>query len=635
MNLITLKSVQHGFGGPPLLEDVSLSIASGERVCLVGRNGEGKSTLMKVIAGEIKADSGDIARSKGLVIARLAQEVPSGFSGSVFEIIAEALGEKARLLKDYHHAITAVTADPSQQNLEQLSEVQQALEAADGWQLEQEVERVISRLSLPADASVESLSGGLKRRVLMARALVTQPDLLLLDEPTNHLDLAAIAWMEEFLLEWKGALLFITHDRSFLRNLATRIIELDRGRATDWPGDYDNYLRRREERLHAEAMANERFDKKLAQEEVWIRQGIKARRTRNEGRVRALKAMRDEFRQRRQQQGNVRMQLQQAEKSGKMVIEMQQVNYSWGDQPIVKDLDLTLMRGDRLGIIGPNGAGKSTLLNLMLQRLQPNSGTVETGTQLEVVFFDQLRDQIRDDATVLDNVAEGSDQVVINGKPRHIMSYLQDFLFTPQRARQPAGALSGGERNRLLLAKLFLKPSNLLVLDEPTNDLDVETLELLEELLADYAGTLLLVSHDRQFLDNVVTAVVVFQQDGKLEYQIGGYSDWLEKHQAQQKQLKADAEALKAGRSANNAAPAKAKKPVKLSYKLQRELEQLPAMLEQAETLQQDLTEQLGDPSIYKDQPDKVPKMQQQLADVEQQLQQLYERWEELESMTS
>ncbi len=633
MNLITLKSVQHGYGGPPLLEEVNLAIASGERVCLVGRNGEGKSTLMKIIAGDIHPDSGEVARGKGLKMARLAQEVPTGFQGSVFDVIAEGLGEKASLIKRYHHVVSDVTEDPSEHNLERLADIQQQLESADGWQLEQEVERVISRLSLPADVDVTTLSGGLKRRVLLAQALVTQPDLLLLDEPTNHLDLQAIAWMEEFLLDWKGALLFITHDRGFLRRLATRIIELDRGRATDWPGDYANYLRRREERLHAEALANERFDKKLAQEEVWIRQGIKARRTRNEGRVRALKAMREEFRQRRQQQGNVRMQLQQAEKSGKLVVSMQNVSYSWDQKPIVHDLDLTLMRGDRLGIIGPNGAGKSTLLNLMLGRLAPQQGSVEIGTQLDVVFFDQLRDQIRDDATVLDNVAEGSDQVEINGQQRHIISYLQDFLFTPQRARQPAAALSGGERNRLLLAKLFLKPSNLLVLDEPTNDLDVETLELLEELLGNYAGTLLLVSHDREFLDNVVTAVLIMQGDGQLQYHIGSCSDW----QAKQAGLKQQATVTSAPAAAKPKVKPQANKPkaVKLSYKLQRELDELPALLESTEQRQAELTNMLADPAIYKDNPENVTAMQQELATVEEKLAQLFDRWEELEAMQS
>jgi ATP-binding cassette subfamily F protein uup len=630
MNLVSLKSVQHGYGGPPLLEDVSIAIGEGERVCLVGRNGEGKSTLMKIIAGDIRPDSGEISRNRNLVMARLSQEVPQGLQGTVFDVVASALGEKAVLIKEYHHVVSLVAVDPSAENLERLSSVQHELENQDGWKLEQEVEQVISRLSLPADSQISSLSGGLKRRVLLAQALVNSPDLLLLDEPTNHLDLASIDWMEKFLLDWKGALLFITHDRQFLKRLATRIIELDRGRATDWPGDYDNYLRRREERLHAEAKANERFDKKLAQEEVWIRQGIKARRTRNEGRVRALKAMRDTYQQRRQQQGQARLQMQKAELSGKIVIDLENVSYSWDSKPIISDFSLTILRGDRIGIIGPNGAGKSTLLNLMLGRLTPQSGKVEAGSQLEVVFFDQLRDLIRDEATVLDNVAEGSDQVVINGKPRHIMSYLQDFLFTPDRARQPASALSGGERNRLLLAKLFLKPSNLLVLDEPTNDLDVETLELLEELLSEYAGTLLLVSHDRQFLDNVVTATLVLEGNGRVGNYVGGYSDWENWRKQQQSK---EAKVLKQERPLSAKAERAAEKPKKLSYKLQRELDELPVQLESHETLQAELTEKLSDPGLYRDKPAEVTRLQQQLEQVESELQALYDRWEELEAM--
>jgi ATP-binding cassette subfamily F protein uup len=630
MNLVSLKSVQHGYGGPPLLEDVSIAIGEGERVCLVGRNGEGKSTLMKIIAGDIRPDSGEISRNRNLVMARLSQEVPQGLQGTVFDVVASALGEKAVLIKEYHHVVSLVAVDPSAENLERLSSVQHELENQDGWKLEQEVEQVISRLSLPADSQISSLSGGLKRRVLLAQALVNSPDLLLLDEPTNHLDLASIDWMEKFLLDWKGALLFITHDRQFLKRLATRIIELDRGRATDWPGDYDNYLRRREERLHAEAKANERFDKKLAQEEVWIRQGIKARRTRNEGRVRALKAMRDTYQQRRQQQGQARLQMQKAELSGKIVIDLENVSYSWDSKPIIRDFSLTILRGDRIGIIGPNGAGKSTLLNLMLGRLTPQSGKVEAGSQLEVVFFDQLRDLIRDEATVLDNVAEGSDQVVINGKPRHIMSYLQDFLFTPDRARQPASALSGGERNRLLLAKLFLKPSNLLVLDEPTNDLDVETLELLEELLSEYAGTLLLVSHDRQFLDNVVTATLVLEGNGRVGNYVGGYSDWENWRKQQQSK---EAKVLKQERPLSAKAERAAEKPKKLSYKLQRELDELPVQLESHETLQAELTEKLSDPGLYRDKPAEVTRLQQQLEQVESELQALYDRWEELEAM--
>lgn len=630
MNLVTLRSLQHGYGGPPLLDDVDLAINSGERICLIGRNGEGKSTLMKIIAGEIRPDQGEVSRARSLVMARLTQEVPEQFSGSVYDVVAGGLGDTAELVMAYHHAVQQVGENPDESNLQKLSDAQHALEAVDGWQLQLEVETILSRLSLPADTDVSTLSGGLKRRVLLARALVTKPDLLLLDEPTNHLDLEAIGWMESFLLSWKGALLFVTHDREFLRHLATRIIELDRGRVTDWPGDYDNYLRRREERLHAENRQNERFDRKLAQEEVWIRQGIKARRTRNEGRVRELQAMREQYRQRRSQQASANLQMQLAERSGKLVCEVQNISYSWDHKPIVRNLSLTIMRGDRIGVIGPNGAGKSTLLNLLLGKLAPDSGEVEMGTRLETVFFDQLRNQIDEDRTVLDNVAEGSDKVEINGRQKHIISYLQDFLFTPDRTRQPARALSGGERNRLLLAKLFLKPTNLLVLDEPTNDLDVETLELLEELLSEYQGTLLLVSHDRKFLDNVVTATLVLEGDGVVGQYVGGYSDWM-KHSATKAALKEPVKKSQPSKAKKQ--PGKAEKPKKLSYKLQKELDELPALLEQLELEQSDIQQKLSDPDLYRDKPEQVGQLQQRLAGVEQQLQDSFERWEELEAM--
>lgn len=623
MNLITLKSVQHGFGGPPLLEDVSFSIAQGERVCLIGRNGEGKSTLLEIIAGNLVPDAGEVARSRGLKIARLVQEVPQAFSGTVFDVVADALGEQAALLRDYHQAVNALAEGGDERALQQLEQAQQALEAGNGWQLEQQVETMLSKLQLDADSEVATLSGGLKRRVLLARALVSEPDLLLLDEPTNHLDLASITWMEEFFSGYPAALLFITHDRTFLRKLATRIVELDRGRITDWPGDYNNYLRRREERLNAEAQENARFDKKLAQEEVWIRQGIKARRTRNEGRVRALKAMRETCRQRRSQQGTAKLQLQQAEDSGKLVCELDRISYSWDGKPVVRDFSMTLLRGDRVGLIGPNGAGKTTLLNLMLGRLPPESGTVQLGSRLEVVFFNQLRDEIDNSKSVIDNLAQGSDKVEINGKSKHVLSYLQDFLFAPQRARQPASALSGGERNRLLLAKLFLRPANLLVLDEPTNDLDVETLELLEDLLVNYDGTLLLVSHDRSFLDNVVTSILVLDGSGHVEHSIGGYEDWL----ARQKpvvEMPADTAPKK-----QKPVPKTTSKP---SYRDQRELAALPAEIEALEKQLEQVQSELGDPALYRDKPDQVSTLQQSLQDMQAKLDEKYQRWEQLEA---
>ncbi|EGW53611.1 ATP-binding cassette domain-containing protein [Candidatus Endoriftia persephone] len=627
MALINLRGIQVSFGGPPLLDGIDLSIDKGERICLLGRNGAGKSTLMKLILGELQADDGERVVNAGVRIARLIQEVPAGTQGSVFEVVADGAGDLAGTLKRYHQLSHQLAESADESLLERLAQVQHELEAADGWQLEQRVETVISRLSLDPDVEFTALSGGLKRRVLLAQALVNEPDLLLLDEPTNHLDIESIAWLEEFLLGYRGALLFITHDRAFLRHLATRILELDRGRLGDWPGDYDNFLRRKQEQLNAEALENARFDKKLAQEEVWIRQGIKARRTRNEGRVRALKAMREERGQRREQGGKVRMQLQQAERSGKLVVEAQGVSYAWDSTPVIRDFSCTILRGDRIGIVGPNGAGKSTLLNLLLGRLQPDQGRVELGTNLEVAYFDQLRDALDENQTVQDNVGGGRDQVTVNGKPKHIISYLQDFLFSPERARGPIKALSGGERNRLLLAKIFLTPANVLVLDEPTNDLDVETLELLEELLLDYQGTLLLVSHDRDFLDHAVTSCLVFEGDGRVGDYVGGYSDWERMHkQALQKSAPAPAKLAKP------AARAAKKASVKLSYKDQRELDELPARIEVLEASLEQIQTRMADPTFYQQGSDEVAVVQQQMQSTEAELETAYARWEELEA---
>ncbi len=561
MSLITLQNISLSFGSPPLLDNLDLSIDQGERICLIGRNGEGKSTLMKLIAGELAADEGQVRKRDGVRIARLTQEVPRGYAGTVFELVADGLGELAGLVKRYHQLCAELAEEGGEAAMQRLSSVQQEMEAAGGWQLEQQVGQVISRMQLDPDAAFESLSGGMKRRVMLARALVGDPDLLLLDEPTNHLDIESIAWLEEFLLGWKGSLLFVTHDRAFLRRLATRILELDRDRLSDWPGDYDNYLRRKAEMENAEAQENARFDKKLAQEEVWIRQGIKARRTRNEGRVRQLQAMREQARQRRRKQGSARLELNAAERSGKLVCEAEGISYSWEGRPIVRDLSTTILRGDRIGIIGPNGCGKSTLLNLLLGKLQPETGTIRLGTKVEVAYFDQLRAQLDEEATVIDNVGGGRDSVTVNGRQKHIIGYLQDFLFPPARARQPVKSLSGGERNRLLLAKLFTRPANLLVLDEPTNDLDVETLELLEELLLDFDGTLLLVSHDRAFLDNVVTSTLVFEGEGRVNAYVGGYSDWLAQREKQQQ-----AEAEKPVQREKTARTKRRSSPARLSY---------------------------------------------------------------------
>ena len=631
MPLITLKNIQLSYGSAPLLDGVDLAIDKGERICLLGRNGAGKSTLMKVILGELNADDGERVVAGGVKLARLIQEVPVGMTGSVFDVVADGIGELADKLKAYHHISHQLAEIGDEALLDKLARAQHDLEAADGWQVEQRVETVISRLELDADAEFGELSGGLKRRVLLAQALVTEPDLLLLDEPTNHLDIEAIDWIEEFLLNYPGAILFVTHDRAFLRRLATRILELDRGQLTDWPGDYANFLRRKEERLNAEAQANERFDKKLAQEEVWIRQGIKARRTRNEGRVRALKAMREERKQRREQTGQARMQLSAGERSGKLVVEVEEISYAWEEKSVIRELSTTIMRGDRVGIIGPNGSGKTTLLNLLLGKLQPDIGTVKLGTNLQVAYFDQLRGQLDEEQSVQDNVGGGSDKVEIGGRSKHIIGYLQDFLFTPERARAPIKALSGGERNRLLLAKLFTKPANVLVLDEPTNDLDVETLELLEELLVDYDGTLLLVSHDREFLDNAVTSCLVFEGEGRVAEYVGGYSDWEATRKRLQQPLKSNPTDAKF-----KSAPQKPKKRVeKLSYKDQRELDALPQRIEALEAELDALQARQSDPELYRSQGEQVAELQQQTARVETELEQAYARWETLEALKS
>jgi ATP-binding cassette subfamily F protein uup len=625
--LLSLKQITVSFGGPNLLDKVDFQLDRGERVCLVGRNGAGKSTLMKLIAGEIKADSGEMTGVQEIKIARLEQEVPIGTHGKVFDVVAAGLGGIAPLLVEYHEVLHQLETDSSDTVLAKLEKAQHKLEAADGWSMEQQVETVISRLSLNADDDFDSLSGGKKRRVLLAQALVKHPDILLLDEPTNHLDIESITWLEGFLKSYGGTLLFITHDRTFLQALATRIVQLDRGQLFSFPGDYANYLKKREEILAAEAEQNAQFDKKLAQEEIWIRQGIKARRTRNEGRVRALQQLRRERSQRRDKQGNVSMQLQEAERSGKLVIEAEHIGQSYDGKVLFDDFTTLIQRGDRIGIIGPNGCGKSTLLSILLQRAEPETGTVKLGTNLEIAFFDQLRSQLNEEESVVENVGQGSDHVDINGSRKHIIGYLQDFLFTPERARTPVKALSGGERNRLLLAKLFTQPANLLVMDEPTNDLDAETLELLEDLLLNYSGTLLLVSHDRAFLNNVVTSSIVFDEDGKLREYVGGYDDWL--HQRPQK-------ADKAARAGNKTKPGQEVKPPvqktsTLSYQEKQDLKALPARIEKLEAEQEVLHQQMADPDFYKKDATTISQLQQQLADLTAELEQTYARWEQLE----
>ncbi|EEF78413.1 ATP-binding cassette ATPase Uup [Methylophaga thiooxydans] len=628
MALLSLKQVTVSYGGPNLLDKVDFQLDRGERVCLVGRNGAGKSTLMKLIAGEIKADSGEIMGGQETKIARLEQEVPIGTHGKVFDVVAEGLGEIAPLLVEYHQIVHQLETDSSAALLDKLEKAQHKLEAVDGWSLEQRVETVISRLSLDADIEFDSLSGGKKRRVLLAQALVKQPDILLLDEPTNHLDIESITWLEGFLKSYGGTLLFITHDRTFLQSLATRIVQLDRGQLVSFPGDYNNYLKKREEILAAEAEQNAQFDKKLAQEETWIRQGIKARRTRNEGRVRALQQLRRERSQRREKQGNVQMQLQEAERSGKLVIEAENISQSYDGKQLFENFTTLIQRGDRIGVIGPNGCGKSTLLSILLERQAPESGEVKTGTNLEIAFFDQLRSQLNEEESVVENVGQGSDHVDINDSRKHIIGYLQDFLFTPERARTPVKALSGGERNRLLLAKLFTQPANLLVMDEPTNDLDAETLELLEDLLLNYTGTLLLVSHDRAFINNVVTSSIVFDEDGQVREYVGGYDDWLHQRSQAKQQTQASKKSENQPTPTVKSAP---KKKSKLTYQEQLDLKALPAKIEELEAKQAAFNKQMSDPDFYKKDAETITTLQQDVDDLEQTLSATYAKWEALE----
>ena len=630
MPLITLNGVDYGVGGPLLLEHVDLAIEAGERIALIGRNGAGKSTLLKLLAGDLKPDDGAVRVEGGRRIARLEQEVPQDAAGSVFDVVATGLGELGRLLAEYHHLIESLAAGTDTGDTEALAAVQARIEAAHGWSLDQRVADTLTRLGLDGDADFARLSGGMKRRVLLARALVSAPDLLLLDEPTNHLDIEAIDWLEGFLKGWSGALVFVTHDRRFLRALATRIVEIDRGRVTSWPGDWDNYQRRREERLNAEAQESARFDKLLAQEEAWIRQGIKARRTRDEGRVRRLEAMRVERAARREQAGNVRMQAARAEGSGKKVIEARGVSFAHGAVPIVQDFSTTILRGDRIGLIGPNGSGKTTLLKLLLGELAPQAGEVRLGTQLQVAYFDQYRSTLREDWNAIENVAGGREFIEIGDSRKHVLGYLQDFLFTPERARAPITRLSGGERNRLLLARLFAQPSNLLVMDEPTNDLDVETLELLEELLADYAGTLLLVSHDRDFLDHVVTSTLVMEGQGRVGEYVGGYSDWLR----QRSEPAATPPPSKPGAAATNPEKATPSAPQRrrLGFKETRELEQLPGRIETLEARLAALGAAMHEPAFYQQDAATIVARNAELATAQAELDAAYARWSELES---
>ena len=622
MALIKLESACLAYGHVPLLDKVDLQIDAGERVCLVGRNGAGKSTLMRVMEGVAELDDGGLWKKPDLRVGILSQEVPQLDNLSVYDVVADGLDEIGKVIAQYHHVLHEMETNYSDSLNNKLARLQDEIEAKDGWNVEQRITAVITKLELPEDALMSSLSGGYKRRVMLARALVLEPELILLDEPTNHLDVEAIQWMEEFLLAFNGAVLFITHDRTFLRHLATRIVELDRGKITSWPGNYDTYIKNKEERAVIEEQQNALFDKKLAQEEVWIRQGIKARRTRNEGRVRALEQLRRDRSARLNKVGNVKLQVESGESSGKIVIEAKGISKSFAGKTIIKPLTTKVMRGDRIGILGPNGVGKSTLLKMLLGELEPDTGSVDLGTKLQVAYFDQQRAVLDPEKTVADNLNFGSDTITINGRSRHVMSYLQDFLFPPARVRSPVKSLSGGERNRLLLARLFIQPANLLVLDEPTNDLDVETLELLEELLCNYDGTLILVSHDRAFLDNVVTSTLAFEGDGVINEYVGGYEDWLR----QSKNLKPKA----AEKSTQVKEVKKEKTKEKLTYKDQRELDGLPQKIEDLESEQESIQKQVSEPDFYKGEQAEVDKVLARLAELEKELEHAYERWEEL-----
>lgn len=632
MSLISMHGAWLSFSDAPLLDNTELHIEENERVCLVGRNGAGKSTLMKILNREMPLDDGRMVYEQDLIVARLQQDPPRNVAGTVYDFVAEGVEEQAEYLKAYHDISHKVMTDPSEKNLNEMARIQEILDHQGLWQLDSRINEVLEQLGLEADTELSALSGGWLRKAALGRALVSSPRVLLLDEPTNHLDIETIDWLEGFLKEFQGSIIFISHDRSFIRNMATRIVDLDRGKLVSYPGDYDQYLLAKEEALRVEELQNAEFDRKLAQEEVWIRQGIKARRTRNEGRVRALKAMRRERGERREVMGSAKMQVEEAARSGKIVFEMEDVCYQVSSKQLVKDFSAQVQRSDKIALVGPNGCGKTTLLKLMLGQLQADSGRVHCGTKLEVAYFDQHRAELDPDRTVMDNLAEGKQEVMVNGKPRHVLGYLQDFLFHPKRAMTPVRALSGGERNRLLLARLFLKPSNLLILDEPTNDLDVETLELLEELIDGYQGTVMLVSHDRQFVDNTVTECWIFEGEGKIGRYVGGYHD-AKGQQGSTRSLR-DTAQPKAKSEADTAKAETVKRGnSKLSYNLQRELEQLPQRLEQLEAELGELQAKVGDADFFNQPHDATQKVLSELATAEKALEEAFERWEYLESL--
>lgn len=632
MVLISLKQAELAFGDHVLLDKVDLDIRDGERLCVVGRNGAGKSTLLKILAGNFSLDGGRIEYSDTLRVSSLQQELPKAVSSSVYDVVADGLGDIGQHISQYHAEI----AKGEHVDLDRLAKLQAKIETADGWRLQQRVDATIQRLNLPADANFADLSGGWQRRVMLAKALVVEPDLLILDEPTNHMDIATIEWLEEQLKQFNGSLIFISHDRAFVQALSTRIIELDRGHIYNWDGDYQSFIEYREKRLEDEATQNALFDKRLAEEEKWIRQGIKARRTRNQGRVQLLKEMRKERGARRELQGSANISLSSTENSGKQIFEIDNISFAWDKNVQVKDFSSIVLRGDRIGLVGPNGVGKSTLLKLLLGKLQPQSGSIKVGTKLEVAYFDQTRELLDEDKSIAENVSEGRDMVEVNGQDRHIISYLGDFLFAPERARTPVKALSGGERNRVMLAKLFLKPCNLLVMDEPTNDLDVETLELLEERLMDFNGTLLLVSHDRSFIDNVVTQLWVFGENGHIDEQMGGYSEWQERKLAKElQQQAAQSEVANKPVKKQEAEQPKTTPVKKLSYKLQRELEQLPEKISAAEAKRDELLAITTAADFYNGDAEHIQDSLLALTQAEENLHAIEERWLELEAMNS
>jgi ATP-binding cassette subfamily F protein uup len=633
MDLIRIAKAQLAFGTHPLLDNADAVIEAGERVCIVGRNGAGKSTLLKVLDGQVQLDDGEINQVGDLKVSRLEQDPPKGAEGSVFDYVANGIPDIANLLIEYHHVSEQMQTDYSESVLNKFEKLSSRIEAQDGWRFESRIKLVLAQLELTSDMRLEKLSGGWLRKVALAKALVSEPDLLLLDEPTNHLDMNSVIWLEQFLKDFKGGIVFISHDRAFIRSIATRILDLDRGQLISYPGNYEKYLEQKAHDLKVEEAQNALFDKRLAEEEAWIRQGIKARRTRNEGRVRALKALRVERKQRVEQVGKADFNIETADRSGKLVFEAKNLKHAFKDKPIVNDFSTLVMRGDRVGLIGPNGVGKTTLLKLLFGQLEAVSGNVKQGVNLEVAYFDQYREKLDEEATVQDNVAEGKQEVMMGGRSRHVLGYLQDFLFPPARARTPVKALSGGEKNRLLLAKLFLKPSNVLVLDEPTNDLDIETLELLEDIINQYQGTILIVSHDREFIDNTCNSVWAFSGDGEVIDIVGGYTDYQvykaeldeKRKQLEKQQVVQAVKEVKKDKTSN--------KSSKLSYKLKLELEQLPSKVDALELALEEQQTLVNDPEFFKQPQQETQAALNQLANLESELETAYARWEELEEL--